>query len=245
MLSALLFDFGGTLDGPAHWLDRFLAQYRRAGIDISRDELDPAFEHATRTGYRAAKAIQRFGLMELVRFLVGNQLEFLARVAPPEIRARFESLDSKGKHRVTDKIASDFAAETREGLKRSKSVLAQLKPRFQIGVVSNFYGNLDRIIQEAGMKQFVSTVVDSSRVGIFKPQPAIFDAALRTLRISPEAAAMVGDSVTKDCSPAHSLGIRTIWYRPGPSAEKLEGKLPDEVVDLTIASLEELTTLAL
>jgi hypothetical protein len=40
-ITALLFDFGGTLDGPAHWLDRFLASYRNAGIDISRADLDP------------------------------------------------------------------------------------------------------------------------------------------------------------------------------------------------------------
>jgi hypothetical protein len=40
---AILFDFGGTLDGPSHWHDRFLARYRASGLGLSRDELDSAY----------------------------------------------------------------------------------------------------------------------------------------------------------------------------------------------------------
>ena len=139
MLSALLLDFGGTLDGPLHWLDRFQAQYRAAGIEIWRAELEGAFEHATQAGYRAGRVIRRFGMVDLIRFLVGNQVEFLALKGPQRLRARFASSDAKGRHRTVEQIAAAFIGATREGLDANRETLKALTRRFRIGVVSNFY----------------------------------------------------------------------------------------------------------
>ena len=238
MISALLFDFGGTLDGPLHWLDRFLAQYRAAGIDISRDELDHAFDHATAAGYRAAKVVQRFGMKELVRFLAGNQVEFLAHRGAEPMR----SLDSRSRHRVVEQITTGFVKATKDGLDANRGVLTELKQRFQIGVVSNFYGNLDRILEESAMTKLIDTLADSSRVGSFKPEPRIFETAMGALKVKPGDAAMIGDSLGKDCAPAHQLGLKTVWYRsdasvhPAPAADA-------SVADFTIASLGELAEL--
>ena len=89
--------------------------------------------------------------------------------------------------------------------------MAALAPRFRIGVVSNFYGNLEAVLSEAGLLPFVTAAVDSSRVGAFKPDPAIFQAALARLDARPEESAMVGDSLNKDCAPAGGWG----WGRCG------------------------------
>jgi FMN phosphatase YigB (HAD superfamily) len=239
MITALLFDFGGTLDGPLHWLDRFLVQYRDAGVEISRDELDHAFDHATRAGYRTTKIMQRFGLAELVRFHAGNQVEFLAHQGPERVRARLTSMDSKGRHRLVEQITAGFVRTTREGMQASRAVVATLKRRFRIGVISNFYGNLDRILQEAQMSKIIDSITDSSRVGIFKPDPAIYQAALRSLTAAADTCAMIGDSLGKDCAPAHRLGMKTVWYRSSESVHPNGGAKPGEV-DFTISSLDEL-----
>jgi FMN phosphatase YigB (HAD superfamily) len=239
MLSALLLDFGGTLDGPLHWLDRFLGQYQAAGIEITREELDGAFDHATQAGYRAGRVVGRFGMVDLIRFLVGNQVEFLARQGPERLRSRFGSLDAKGRHRTVEQITAGFVGVTREGLDTNREILKALKGRFRIGVVSNFYGNLDRILKEAGMTKMIDSIADSSQVGIFKPQPGIFEAALRAMRVQPAAAAMVGDSPEKDCLPAHRLGLTTVWYRAGGSGDARHCAS----ADYTIASLGELESI--
>ena len=95
-ITAMLFDFGGTLDGPAHWLDRFFASYRAAGIEISRDELDPAFDDATRIGYGATRVVTRFGLKDLVRFLVGHQFEYLRKSGPDPLAQATRRLWRRG-----------------------------------------------------------------------------------------------------------------------------------------------------
>jgi hypothetical protein len=80
----ILFDFGGTLDYPRHWLDRFVVHYRAAGIELTRAPLDTAFDHATRMGYRSTRMLSSYGLTELVDYLVHQQLDYLGRHGAPE-----------------------------------------------------------------------------------------------------------------------------------------------------------------
>jgi FMN phosphatase YigB (HAD superfamily) len=233
-ITALLFDFGGTLDGPAHWLDRFIASYRFAGVDISRNELDPAFDHATRTGYGATKIVARFGMTDLVRFLVGHQFEYLRKSGPDQLRATLENSGAAGRHRLVEAVTNSFVRETAAGMSHSRDIVAPLKSRFKLGVVSNFYGNLDRVLEEAKLDRLFTAVADSSRIGIFKPDLGIFEAALKKIQCAPESVAMIGDSLGKDCAPARKLGMRTVWLRTEPR----DGE--DSVAaDVTIRSIDE------
>ena len=237
-ITALLFDFGGTLDGPAHWLDRFLSSYRGAGIEISRAELDPAFEHATRIGYGATRIVARFGMTELVRFLVGHQFEYLGKSGPEPLRAILGNSGAAGRYRFVEQITNSFVRETSAGLAHSRGVIGALQGRFKMGVVSNFYGNLDGILAEAKLDRFFDAVADSSRVGIFKPEAGIFEAALEKMHCAPESTAMIGDSLAKDCAPAHRLGMRTVWLRTQPRyANGASGR--EAAADITIHSIDE------
>jgi len=232
-ITALLFDFGGTLDGPAHWLDRFLASYGAAGIEISRAELDPAFDEATRIGYGATRVVARFGLTDLVRFLVGHQFEHLRKSGPEALRATLDAAGASGRHRFVESVTNHFVRETSNGLAHSRAMFGGLKGRFKLGIVSNFYGNLENILKEAKMERFFAAVADSSSIGIFKPDARIFEAALKKIDCAPESAAMIGDSLAKDCAPARKLGMRTVWLRSG------EGDSTPAAADITIRSIDE------
>jgi FMN phosphatase YigB (HAD superfamily) len=237
-IETLLFDFGGTLDGPAHWLDRFLASYRAAGVEIARNELDPAFEHATRIGYGATRIVARFGMTDLVRFLAGHQFEHLRKSGPQPIRAMLDNSGAAGRHRMVESVTNSFVRETSAGLAHSRDVVGELKGRFRMGIVSNFYGNLERILAEAKLDRFFAAVADSSRVGIFKPDAGIFEAALKQMRAVPESTAMIGDSMSKDCAPAHKLGMRTVWLRTTPQLAN-DAPVQEDVADIRIKSIDE------
>jgi putative hydrolase of the HAD superfamily len=236
-IKAILFDFGGTLDGQLHWLDRFLAHYRATGIEISRAELDPAFDAATRIGYGATKILSRFGLTDLVRFLIGHQVEYLLKSGPAKVRAVLEEGGAKGRHRIVEAITTSFVSQTVAGLEHSREVMAALNSRFKLGVVSNFYGNLDRILADARLERYFAAVVDSSRLGIFKPEPGIYQDALKKIRTGPDETAMVGDSLSKDSAPAKALGMRTVWLRADSNRALAENA--DAAADVTIESLDE------
>jgi putative hydrolase of the HAD superfamily len=117
-------------------------------------------------------------------------------------------------------------------------VIGGLKGRFKMGVVSNFYGNLEGILAEAKLAGFFDAIADSSRLGIFKPEAGIFEAALKKMHCAPESSAMIGDSLAKDCVPAHRLGMRTVWLRSAPQCGNgASGR--DDAADITISAIDE------
>jgi putative hydrolase of the HAD superfamily len=240
---ALLFDFGGTLDLPgSHWLDRFLANYRRAGILITREQLDPAFAHGTDVGYRAGASMRERGLGDLVRFLVDSQLDYLSSQGPEEVRAQVNAAAAGRRHALMERISAGFVEESTRGLASSREVLSTLARSFRLGVISNFYGNLDRVLAEARMAELFETIIDSVRLDLFKPDPRIFQAALEAFSLPAEQVAIVGDSLDKDCIPARSLGMRAVWVRPAGDGSA-DGDADASPVDYTIRELRELTEL--
>ena len=251
-LRTILFDFGATLDYPRHWLDRFLVHYRAAGIELTREQLDPGFDHATRIAYRSSKMLSGYGLTELVDYLVRLQIEFLSRHGALEVR-EILGLAAGGMRlpEMAGWITQSFVAESRRGFDASREVLGALAGRFRMGVVSNFYGNLGNILAEADLARFFDAVADSSQVGIFKPDAGIFLAALDRLGSAPSETAMVGDSIDKDCLPAQRLGMIGIWLRnpitPEGNAAERGGDADREPIaalqDFTIDTLAELQDL--
>jgi putative hydrolase of the HAD superfamily len=241
---AILFDFGGTLDHPHHWLDRFVRHYHAAGMQLSRAELDVAYSHATRTAYQAGEEVHRHSLHDLVKLLVAHQFDHLHRHGPDSVREHLEGL-GEDRDRLADRIASGFAEESADGLERSRGLLKELSHDFKLGVVSNFYGNLQVVLAEAGIRELIQVAIDSKHMRVFKPDDRIFVAALKVLDLPHNQVAMVGDSLHKDCAPARKLGMRSIWLRgqhAGPG-EHPQAREAVEVADHAIDTLGELRDL--
>jgi FMN phosphatase YigB (HAD superfamily) len=232
---AILFDFGGTLDWPAHWLDRFVIHSRAAGLDVDRVSLDHAFKAATAFCYRTTDRMRELDLGGTVHYHLHHQLAILSE----RNNCMRAAIDELGAEHLELAIGASFIGESRAGLAASRNVLASLAEYYRLGIVSNFYGNLDRILDEAGLMTLLAFVADSSRLGIFKPDSRIFTAALDAMGASPASTLMVGDSLSKDCAPARALGMRTAWLRhriPGPD---LSPKA-QAAADFTIERLGEL-----
>jgi HAD superfamily hydrolase (TIGR01549 family) len=218
--------------------------YHAAGVQLSRTELDAAYSHATETAYRAGEEVHGHGMHQLLRLLVAHQFEHLHRHGPGAVRDHLLRLGEE-RHRLAEKIAAEFAAESAEGLARSRVVLKELSRDFKLGVVSNFYGNLQVVLIEAGIRELIQVAIDSKHMRIFKPDERIFEAALKVLDLPHNQVAMVGDSLSKDCAPARKLGMRAVWLRSGGEAS---GKHPPaneaaSIADHTIDSLDELKSL--
>lgn len=218
-LRAVLFDYGGTLDGEAsHWLDRFAALYRAAAVDIPFDHLREAFYAADEACY-TERRIAQAGLVELMEFHVQFQLERLGR-------------NSSDLHRY---LVDRFVAASRASLAASRRILERLQPAFRLGVVSNFYGNVGHILAEAGYGPLLTVVADSHNIGLTKPDPQIYAWAVERLAVPAAEVMHVGDSYERDVLPAKAAGLHTAWLA-GTRTAQTQGPTPD----LTLRSLDEL-----
>lgn len=85
--------------------------------------------------------------------------------------------------------------------------LATLAAEFRLGALTNGNANIEII----GLDQYFSFAFSSADVGISKPAPDMFHAALRHCRIDAHEAIHVGDNLVDDIQGAASIGIHTIW----------------------------------
>lgn len=221
--AGILFDFGGTLDSDGeHWLDRFFALYRQESIDFPEDVIKRAFYRAVSL-CEADSRVNSWGLRSLMRHHVGLQFTELG-------------LEEPGKR---DRMIDTFCSKSERFLRRNAQLLQRVRERFRLGLVSNFYGNVATICEEAGLSPSLDVVIDSARLGKKKPDPEIYLAALHALGLSPEQAVFVGDSYDRDMMPARRLGMKTIWLK-GPNPRIPANADP---VDACITSLAELESL--
>jgi HAD superfamily hydrolase (TIGR01549 family) len=112
---------------------------------------------------------------------------------------------------LAERVTTAFVAASRAGLAESRVILEHLRRRVALGVVSNFYGNVGRLLEEANIAPLLASIIDSTRVGVSKPDPEIFALAVRQIGCDPGNTLYVGDSFEKDVVGAHAAGLRTAW----------------------------------
>ena len=214
----VLFYYGGTLDGEGwHWFDRTLDLYRRAGCELPDEEIKRAF-------YTAEEAIadearqRRYRLRPLLERHVELQMAVLGG----------------GARRFARVLVDGFCAMSQEGWRQSRDLLSRLRGRARLGVVSNYYGNLDVQLDEAGLSPLLDAVVESVHVGLAKPDPAIYRLAAERLGVAPRDVVMIGDNFDRDCRAAKQAGMRAVWLR----RDRAEPPQPG-IVDRVIARLSE------
>lgn len=84
----------------------------------------------------------------------------------------------------------------------------------QLAVISNAEGTIDALLQRLDLRDFFEFVLDSTVVGIAKPDPRIFRIALERLGLPENRTVMVGDSVAADVHGAWSAGIPAALIDP-------------------------------
>ena len=87
-------------------------------------------------------------------------------------------------------------------------MLGRLAKRYRLGIVSNFYGNLEGILAAEGLRPLFSVVADSGVLGVTKPDAAIFLHASKAVSTAPADCLMIGDSIRSDMAGAGGAGMK-------------------------------------
>ena len=100
----------------------------------------------------------------------------------------------------------------RQPVAGARALLQQLRPAYKLGVITN-----NRTAEQQEKLRFleltslVDALITSEGVGVLKPDPAIFEAALRQLGARPAETVLVGDNWAADVLGALAVGIRPVW----------------------------------
>ena len=99
-------------------------------------------------------------------------------------------------------------------LPNAREILSNLKLNYRLAVISNSDGNISRLFDRLGLADLFETITDSGNVGVQKPHPEIFNAAMRSLDVRPEESVYVGDVYSIDYLGARSAGMNAIVFDP-------------------------------
>lgn len=80
----------------------------------------------------------------------------------------------------------------------------------RLAVVSNWDVSLHDVLERTGLRRLVDAVVISAELGVAKPDPAIFYAALERLGADAAGAVHVGDSLDADVAGARAAGLEAV-----------------------------------
>lgn len=222
-VKGIIFDYGGTIDSNGtHWAEVLWQAYQDAQVPVSKAEFREAYVYTER--YLAVNPIVKpdhhFG--DLLKIKVDLQLN---------------NLITSGKLEESDKIKMfSLAISTqcynfaKDIINKEIQILEVLKAKYPMVLVSNFYGNVQAVLEDFGLLRFFDKIIESAVVGVRKPDPAIFGLGVQELGLPGENIVVIGDSHSKDIVPAMKNGCQTIWLKGPGWGDDEEGATADVVI---------------
>src|SRR5205809_7974071 len=191
MVKAIFFDAVGTLFRLTKTVgDHYAYVGREVGLDVNPQNLERAFHTAwKKMPQRAAidgprENDDKGWWRELVDLV-------LEQVAP--------ALSEFDRDNFFEIAYEHFAeAGVWELYPEVPGVLEKLHSRFQLAVVSNFDGRLRFILEQLGISKVFAHVFVSSEVGADKPDPEIYQRALKLMKLHPNEVLHVCDDLERD-----------------------------------------------
>ena len=122
----------------------------------------------------------------------------------------------------------------------SEQVLHDLKKNFRLALLTNGAPDIQGTkIDGSNLASFFETIIISGDHGFGKPDPRIFQLALKRLKVAAHEAVMIGDSLNRDIAGARAAGLRTIWIN------RYNRTLSDShpIPDLELTNLRDLPTI--
>ncbi|ADY35391.1 HAD-superfamily hydrolase, subfamily IA, variant 1 [Phocaeicola salanitronis DSM 18170] len=224
-IQGVIFDYGGTIDtNSRHWAEVLWEKYRELQVPVDKPVFREAYVHGERTLARQPLVKPEDNFYDVLRIKTRVQMDWLVEngILPHE-KAVAENYASR--------IADACYAYVLEVLKRTRPVVKTLSEHYKLVLVSNFYGNIQAVLKDFGLDGFFSRIVESSVVGVRKPDPAIYRLGVEAMGLPAGQVLVVGDSFSKDVVPAKKVGCKVAWLKgEGWGNEETDDSLPDVVI---------------
>jgi putative hydrolase of the HAD superfamily len=221
-IEAVLVDVGGVLVLPDH--DRIAGAFERGGVHVDPDRLD-------RAHYAGVAALTEFTEGDRNIWVAYNRA-YARACGTPE-----EAVDEVVEHLLNEFATGEVWSRTVPGSVDALRRLGALG--VHLAIVSNADGNAEQRLRDDAVCQVgpgrgasVEVILDSTVVGIAKPDPRIFDLALDTLGVPADRALHVGDTPGADVDGARAADVHPVLVDPFDLHPDLDVERVDSLADV-------------
>lgn len=200
-IRAILIDSGRVLNGPrtGHWFitpNFFDYVDKKKFNSLSKTKLSTAFS-------KSAEYISRQKLIENEEDEYKHFLEYYRIFFKwlPELTVEDEKIHSVTKDLVYNYDKYKFYDEIYD-------LLPSLSCKYKLALVSDAWPSLENVYVKAGLRDYFSSFIISSILGVTKPNKLMYETALNDLNVLPEEAIFIDDNI-RNCDGARKIGIQT------------------------------------
>ena len=224
-IQGVIFDYGGTIDtNSRHWAEVLWEKYVEINVPVDKESFREAYVHGERTLAKVRLVLPEHDFHEVLRIKTRIQIEYLVN------QHKLDALQAEN-NKYAARIADLCYEYVLKVLERTRPVVKKLSEHYKLVLVSNFYGNIETILKDFGLASFFSSVVESSVVGVRKPDPAIYQLGVDAMGYPADKVLVVGDSFSKDVVPAKKVGCQVAWLKgQGWGNEEIDETLPDIII---------------
>lgn len=226
----IIFDFGATLDtNGIHWYYVFKQEHLKFNSFLSDEQLRDAYVYAEQTIAKQHLVKKEDNFHQTLIIKVGLQYDRLYE----------QGAILKEMYHIKE-VAENCYLYAKNNIEQVKPMLEELSKEYRLAIVSNFYGNLESVLQDYGIREKFETVIESAIIGVSKPDKKLLLTCFQQMDIKPEQALVVGDSYKKDIAPAKQLGTKTLWLK-GKGWKEAPTSTP--LADITITDILQLKSM--
>ena len=158
-----------------------------------------------------------------------------------------ERLKVKGERQevaaLAEQLSEDFLNMTTARfslLPRAEELVRYLAAKYPLTVVTNGFVEVQyEKFDKSGLRDCFAHIVLSEEVGCQKPNPRIFEEALRMNGLQAEDVVMIGDSWSSDIQGAINAGIDQIWIRKNKEQGTKSQDTIEQTATYIVQSLSE------
>ncbi len=205
-VKGILFDYGGTIDSNGmHWAEVIWKAYEALEVPVTKDVFRDAYVYAERTLGKNPIIKPEHTFRDMLRLKCKIQIEQL-------IESR-QLVMEKTPAELPIALADWCYSYAEKAIEQTRPILEELKKRYPLILVSNFYGNIESVLKDFKLDHFFPVIIESAVVGIRKPNPEIFRLGVKETNLPSNNCVVIGDSYDKDILPAKEIGCQTIWLK--------------------------------
>ncbi|WP_391121584.1 HAD family hydrolase [Psychrobacillus sp. L3] len=176
---------------------------------------------------------------ESVKKFINDQYKrlhnYLGHISKENYMTRFIELDNHGyvwKDKVYQQLMEEFGIAEIDWEYLLKDYISEFKHHcvpfpnlhgileelrrnnFVLGMITNGYGQFQMDnIAALGIEKYFEAILVSETEGIKKPNPEIFERALKRLNVNPNESVFVGDHPENDVVAPEHVGMKGIWKK--------------------------------
>lgn len=132
------------------------------------------------------------------------------------LKTTFDALKYPVSDNLIDLLAKEYIlhlSSFNHLLPHTVEILEYLKPKYKLHVITNGFQEIqEKKMKNAKIHGYFDQIVDSEMAGVKKPNPLIFELALKSAKASPEKSMMIGDNIEADILGAQAVGFHAIHF---------------------------------